>query len=146
VNAKVEWLKGSAEALGEVGTKATQKNVLKRVLLKAAAPIDDAASAFAPVGTGKLQISVITGTKLTRRQKPSAYKAGKLGVMEVHVGTALSRGLFQEFGTYKMPAQPFMRPAFDSQKGNAERIISTELWVEIEKAAKRAAKKRAKAV
>jgi HK97 gp10 family phage protein len=144
MNARVEWLVGSDKALSEVGSKATQKNVLRRTLLKAAKGIDDAASSLAPVETGKLQISVITGTKLTRRQKSSAYKAGKLGVVEVHVGTALSRGLFQEFGTYKMPPQPFMRPAWDNEKNRSLETIKTELWVEIEKAAKRAARKRGK--
>jgi HK97 gp10 family phage protein len=145
VSAKVEWLKGSDKALAEIGTKTTQKNVLIRTLKKAAKPIDDQASALAPRDTGKLQISVITGTQLTRRQRGSAYKAGKLGVAEVHVGTALSRGLFQEFGTYKMPASPFMRPAWDANKDKALSIIGTELWVEIRKAGERAARKRAKA-
>lgn len=145
ISAKVDWLVGSDKALAEVGSKATQKNVLLRALKAAAKPIDDGASALAPVETGKLQISIITGTKLTRSQQSSAYKAGKLGVAEVHVGTALSRGLFQEFGTYKMLPSPFMRPVWDLNKGRAEQIIASQLWVEIKKAADRAAKKRAKA-
>lgn len=145
LTAKVEWLKGSDKALGEVGTKATQKNILRRTLLKAAKPIDDQASALAPAETGKLQVSVITGTQLTRRQKSTAHKAGTLGVVEVHVGTALSRGLFQEFGTVKMPAKPFMRPAWDANKDGALKIIAAELWAEIEKSAAKAARKRAKA-
>lgn len=143
---KLEWLVGSEKALGEVGSKATQKNVLTRTLKKAAAPIDDMASSLAPRDTGKLEISIVTGTQLTRRQKSSAYKAGKLGVAEVHVGTKLSRGLFQEFGTFKMRPHPFMRPAWDAKQGEALRIISTELWTEIKKAADRAARKRAKAL
>lgn len=146
MNAKVEWLIGSDKALAEVGTKATQKNILVRTLKKAAKPIDETASNMAPKDTGKLEISVITGTQLTRRQRGSAYKAGKLGVAEVHVGTALSRGLFQEFGTYKMPASPFMRLAWDARRDEAQGIIATELWVEIKKAADRAARKRSKAV
>lgn len=146
VFAKVEWLVGSDKALAEVGTKATQKNILVRTLKAAAKPIDDMASSLAPVETGKLQISVITGTVLTSRQRGSAYKAGKLGVAEVHVGTALSRGLFQEFGTVKMGAHPFMRPAWDANKQRAEEIIASQLWVEIKKAAERAARKAAKAV
>lgn len=145
VGAKVEWLKGSDKALAEVGSKATQKNVLVRTLKKAAKPIDDEASSLAPRDTGILQISVITGTQLTRSQRSSAYRAGKLGVAEVHVGTDLSRGLFQEFGTYKMVAQPFMRPAWEANKDKALSIIGTELWVEIRKASERAARKRAKA-
>jgi HK97 gp10 family phage protein len=145
VTAKVDWLVGSDKALAEVGTKATQKNILRRTLLKAAKPIDDEASSLAPVETGKLQVSVITGTRLTRSQRSTAYKAGSLGVVEVHVGTALSRGLFQEFGTVKMPASPFMRPAWESNKDKALKIVGDELWVEIRKATERAARKRAKA-
>lgn len=146
IKTKVEWLVGSDQALAEIGKKSTQKAILVRTLKKAAKPIDDEASSLAPVDTGKLQISVITGTQLTRRQRSSAYKAGTLGVAEVHVGTAMSRGLFQEFGTYKQAAQPFMRPAWDNNKQKAESIIATELWVEIKKAADRAARKRAKLV
>lgn len=146
ISAKVDWLAGSDKALAEVGTKATQKNILVRTLKKAAKPIDDQASALAPIDTSKLQLSVITGTLLTRRQRSSAYKAGKLGVAEVHVGTKLSRGLFQEFGTYKQIAQPFMRPAWEANKERAQSIIGAELWVEIRKATDRAARKRAKAV
>lgn len=146
VGAKVEWLIGSDKALAELGKKSTEKNVLVRTLKKAAKPIDDQASSLAPVDTGRLQISVITGTRLTRRQRSSAYKSGSLGVAEVHVGTAMSRGMFQEFGTYKMGAQPFMRPAWDGNREKALQIISTELWVEIRKAADRAARKQSKVV
>lgn len=146
VNAKVEWLVGSDQALAEVGKKSTQKNILLRTLKAAAKPIDDEAQSLAPVDTGGLRISIITGTKLTRSQKSSAYKNGKLGVAEVHVGTELSRGLFNEFGTFKMRPHPFMRPAWDANKKKAEDIIATQLWIEIRKAAERAARKAAKAV
>jgi HK97 gp10 family phage protein len=146
VTVKLEWLIGSDKALGEIGTKAAEKGVLMRTLKKAAAPMDTLASSLAPVDTGRLQTSVITGTKLTRGQKSSAYKNGTKGVAEIHVGTKLSRGLFQEFGTVKMGPHPFMRPAWDATKAQALAIISTELWVEIKKAAARAARKRAKAL
>lgn len=146
VKAKVEWLQGSDQALAELGKKSTQKNVLVRTLKKAAEPIRAQAQSLAPVDTGKLELSIITGTQLTRRQRGSAYKAGQLGVAEVHVGTKLSRGLFQEFGTFDQPAQPFMRPAWDANKEKAVEVIGKELWVEIEKAAARAARKAAKAV
>lgn len=146
VSVRVEGLAGLNSALAEVGKKATQKNLLVRTLKQVAKPIDDAASALAPKDTGKLQISVITGTQLTRRQRSSAYKAGKLGVAEVHVGTALSRGLFQEFGTYKMPAHPFMRPAWDANKEKALVSFSGIMWDELRKTAERAARKSAKAV
>ncbi len=37
-----------------------------------------------------------------------------------------------EFGTYRSRAFPFMRPAFDAQKGTAEQILADTLWSEIE--------------
>lgn len=146
VTSKVEWLRGSDKALAEVGAKATQRNVLVRTLKKAAEPIDEQASSLAPRDTGKLQVSVITGLRLTRRQRSSAYKAGKQGVAEVHVGTAMIRGLFQEFGTFRIRPQAFMRPAWDANKEKAQEIIGRELWVEIRKATDRAARKRAKTI
>ena len=37
-------------------------------------------------------------------------------------------GLFQEYGTVHHRAQPFMRPAFDSESGKALTILTQELW------------------
>jgi len=37
-------------------------------------------------------------------------------------------GLFLEYGTVRMSAQPFMRPAFDSTGGDALKILKDELW------------------
>lgn len=37
-------------------------------------------------------------------------------------------GLFQEYGTVHHAAQPFMRPAFDSEAPKAVTILSQELW------------------
>ena len=41
----------------------------------------------------------------------------------------------QEFGNVKMPAQPFMRPAFESEKENAVDDIGAELDKRIQKEA-----------
>lgn len=137
---KVEGLEGLNEALRQL-PKATAKNTLTRTLRKAAKPINVLATNLAPRDTGQLQVSVITGTRLTRRQRSSAYKDGKKGVAEVHVGTAMSRGMFQEFGTFKEPPQPFLRPAWEATKERALQILKTELGSEIEKAAARLRKK-----
>ena len=37
-------------------------------------------------------------------------------------GTNVEYGLYHEFGTYKMAARPWMRPAFDSSTGKIEKI------------------------
>ena len=146
VVAKVEWLKGSDQALAELGKKTTEKAVLRRTLTKAAKPVHDEWKALAPRLTGYYAESIIIGgnTKLTRRQKGSAYKAGSLGVVEIHIGSSDVAGLQQEFGNIHMAAQPSGRPAWDATQGRALQIIRSELWVEIQKAADRAARKRAK--
>jgi HK97 gp10 family phage protein len=141
---KVEGFRELAAALEQL-PKATARNVLRRTLLKAAEPIDDIGSSLAPVETGKLQRSVVAGTQLTRSQKRMAKKEGK-HFAEVHVGTANPVGIFQEFGTFKEPAQPFMRPTWDTQKDRALGRIKTDLAAEIDKSARRLAKKTGKLV
>jgi HK97 gp10 family phage protein len=144
---KLEGFKELDRALGQL-PKATAKNVLKRTLNKAADPIDQDASAAAPVLTGGLQRSVITGTRLTRSQRTGGasltaggFRSASKNYVEVHVGTSLSRGLFTEFGTFKDPPQAWFRGAWEQTKGQALDIIKSELGTEIERAAKRYAKK-----
>jgi len=146
ISAKVEWLVGSDKALAEVGTKATQKNILKRTLTKPAESLRDYWKSLAPRLTGHYSESITVGTnaKLTRRQKGSAYKAGALGVVELHIGTADPAGVQEEFGNAHQVANPSARPAWDAKKGEILTGIGTGLWVEIKKAADRAARKRAK--
>ena len=142
-------LEGFAEldkALGEL-PKATAKNVLKRVLIKAAQPIEDSAVQLAPRLTGKLADSIIIGTKLTRSQKESpvltadGYRSASKNSVEIYVGTALPRGQFEEFGTMKNHPHPFMRPAWDGHKEESLAIVASLLGAEITKAAERYAKK-----
>lgn len=142
VTVKFEGGRELARALEEL-PKATARNVLNRVLTKAAANMDDIASSFAPVETGALQRSVVTGKKLTRAQQRQQKRDGK-HFAEVHVGTNNPAGIFQEFGTFKEPAQPFMRPTWESTKDGMLKTIKTELGTEIEKARARLAKKAAK--
>ncbi len=140
---KLEGFRELDRALGRL-PKATAKNVLRRVLKKAAQPVDDAASAAAPVNTGVLERSVITGSQLTRSQRRGAVLSTSNYYAEIHIGTSLGRGMFQEFGTFKDAAQPWFRPAWEANKDAALTVIKVELGGEIEKAAKRYAKKLAK--
>lgn len=143
-------LEGFAEldkALGQL-PKATAKNTLRRVLKKAAVPVDDAASHAAPTDTGRLELSVVTGTQLTRSQRGAAarltdggFRSASKNYVEVYVGTKLSRGMFQEFGTFKDVPNPWFRPAWEATQDIALGIIKSDLGAEIEKAAKRYAKK-----
>lgn len=53
----------------------------------------------------------------------------------VHIGTDVEYAIYQEFGTSKMAAQPFLRPAFDEMFGQAQVITGKVLWKLIEAAA-----------
>lgn len=138
---RVDGLRELKEALEEL-PKATSTNVLKRALTKAAEPIETMAAAHAPMLTGHLKRSFNIGTKLSRRQSSLNQKQSKV---ELYVGPGpLVQAITQEFGTKTNRAQPFMRPAWDSQKNTALGLIKTNLADEIEKARARLAKKTAK--
>lgn len=49
-------------------------------------------------------------------------------------GGSGSRAHFLEFGTVNMPAQPFIRPAFDNTEGQVKTRISSTISTEIDKA------------
>lgn len=134
---QIEGLRELEAALANL-PKATAKNVLRRVLKKAAAGTLADAQSKAPRDTGGLSKSIIMGVK-TRRHGGGlfigpSYKRGDSG----------RHGHLLEFGTVNMPAQPFMRPAWDANKDAALASITNDLGTEIDKAAKRAARKAAR--
>lgn len=141
---KVEGLKALQTALRAL-PDATAKNVIRRVLRKAGAPIAARARALVPVDEGDLQGSIAVSTKLTWRQRARHRKYGPDDI-EVFVGAGPHpQAHLQEFGTQHHPPQPFMRPAWDAEKDGALEGIKADLWAEIEKSANRLARKRAKA-
>jgi HK97 gp10 family phage protein len=140
----VEGLRELDKALGEL-PKSTAKSVLRKVLLEAGEPIARAARRKVPTETFHLQESIDVSTKLSDRQRGLHKGAGGKAFREMFVGTNDPAGVQQEFGNENHDAQPFMRPAWDAEKGNALEIIANHLWTEIEAGAKRVAKSRAKA-
>lgn len=162
-------IEGAAElkkALAEL-PKATARNVQQRVLLKHAQPMVETAKALAPARPhgGKLRASITATTKRPRGYKaPSsrafAYtratggSAAQARAAAAAVGTApvlvfigpgrLGRAIWNEFGTVKMRPQPYLRPAWDAHKRTMLNGVGRDMWIEIDKAAKRVAKKRAK--
>jgi len=69
-----------------------------------------------------------------KRLEPVAQRARELA--PVHM---------QEFGTVHNGPHPFLRPAWDAEKDKVLAGLKDDLWAEIEKAAKRIARKAAKA-
>jgi HK97 gp10 family phage protein len=147
VSIKVEGLKESEAALADLMenlgvSQATAKNTLRRALIYAARPIEDEASASAPVRRGHLKMSISTGTKLSRRQKSQHSKESPV---EVFVGAGpLPQAHLQEFGTHNQPPQRFLTPAVDHNIEQVTRRFSEQLRIEVEKTAERARRKLAK--
>lgn len=138
--ASVTGLKELDAALEDM-KKSVAKRHLVNALKKAAEPTRAAAESGAPRLTGRLAESIVVQTKLSKRQRK---RRAKQGLAEVFIGASFPKGAHAhliEFGTSKMPARPFLRPAWDGNKGAALETMKTELWGSIERAAKRAAKK-----
>jgi HK97 gp10 family phage protein len=145
---KVEGLRELDKALGEL-PKATARNVLKRVGIKALAPVASDASALAPVDTGNLKRSVAVGTKLTKRQQSIHRRAVRndksFAEVFAGVGKSLPQGHLREFGGDNAAPAPFMRPAWDKNRMGVLESIKKDLWAEISNAAARLSRKRARA-
>lgn len=123
--------------------KATERSVLRRVAKKALEPMMDRAQQLAPVDEGTLRDSIVIGSSLTSRARRADKKEPRLGV-RVFMGTANRNGVPREFGTSRSSATPFMRPAWDGGNRAALDVILNDLGEEVEKAAKRAARKKAR--
>lgn len=146
--------------------KATQRNVLRRTLTKAAEPLRDDAKARAPERSGKLRESIIISTKLKNEAGNTAFAAamraglGKDAAVkamrdarrgnsdktsaEVYVGSTSPLAHLTEWGSVHNEAVGWMRGAYDAHAGDAFDSIAEDLRTEIDKAVARAARKRAR--
>lgn len=105
--------------------------------LKAGAePIRDTAAALAPRdeegGPPHLADNIVIATVPKREMEAN----GLFDQVGVAVGPTVKVfwGLFQEIGTAFHAAQPFMRPAFDSNVRKSQRIVAIEAWNAIRRA------------
>lgn len=119
-------------------TAATRRNTLMRVLRQEIKPLADAVKAKAPVKFGDLEESLITGTKLTKRQ---ASMRDRKATAELHFGTADPAGFWNEFGLAGNPLQPFFRPEWEGRKMAILAGIGKTLGSEIVEAGARAGRK-----
>ena len=166
VTVKTSGLKELEASFAEL-TKATGRNVLKKALIKGAEILQEEAMIHAPVKTGGLRANIIISPKskytnmkgiiaghikqgMTRSNAVAAAKAKygdekSFAMMFMGVATrATQKGIPQEFGTYKMPAHPFMRPAWDNKQDAAFAAIVVGIKEPLFKAVARARKKKAK--
>lgn len=143
VTAKLEGLKEAQTALRKL-PDSTAKSVMRRVLKKVGKPIAEKAKSLAPESQGELKDSIAVSTKLSKRQRKLFKKRNKHDIY-VFVGAGpLPQAHLQEFGTSQHGTQPFMRPAWDSEKQGLLPQIKKELWIEIKAAAERLRRKAAR--
>lgn len=89
-------------------------------------------------GMAEHYMIVIRVGRRSRRVK-KAYRVGRLSPRLRALGGADAwYGIFPEFGTAKMPAHPFMRPAFEEKKMAAVSTFIVELRKGVARAAQRA--------
>lgn len=151
---KVEGLREVQTALRELLPDATARRVMRKVLMTRAQPIIDAAQSLAPVdprGKHALRESIAASGTLRRSQRSSSVSSGDKDSVWVFVGPSSNKtkSIFhyahiQEFGSVKQSARPFMRPAWDGAKGTLLDNIGRDMMTEIEKSARRLAKKAGK--
>ena len=124
-----EALKNFPEVLG--------RKYLRKATFAAAGVIKEDAITRAPVHTGAMKEHIavfrrksepseahyaigVKGIKFNKKVKRVLRNLRKIaGVKRLNIAGDLYYWRFLEFGTAKMPARPFMRPAFEAQKMNA---------------------------
>ena len=154
IKATVLGLAELEDALIELGSEVAGKNggFVRSSLMAAALPVLRDAQARAPVGPSKEGHAGGTLKKQIKRNRvknPRAYNElvtigvpwpqwapGKHAVLLND-----TYGAFVEFGTVKQSAQPFLRPALESNKEKSTKIFSTTLGRKIRSAAKKIGKK-----
>ena len=130
MNIKIEGAKELERKLVSMEPKLARKHVM-RTLRMAARPILTRAKALVPVETGALKKSLKIRALKKRKHSHGVMVATSKGWF---AGDEFY-GAFVEFGTNRTPSHPFVRPAFDAEKKNAERIIAAELRKGIEQVA-----------
>lgn len=119
-----------------------QKRPIRSALAKAARQLRNAIRAAAPVRTGRLAGAVFSA----RERAPDQFGLGELFAIGVRPGKKRDdkRGAYYwrmvEFGTAKMPAQPFVRPTFASAAPGMLSGIQNDLRAAVPAIARRVAK------
>lgn len=124
VSVRIEGWEELERKLRQLGSTINERELLEGALMEGAVIVQDEIKLRAPYKTGQLRGSIAISKR--GRQKYS-----------VRIGPDKSGfyGRMLELGTSRMPARPFMRPAFDAVHNDAQRAISDAIWREVEKAA-----------
>jgi HK97 gp10 family phage protein len=116
--------------------KSVARSVLVKAMMNAAQPVIHHARALCPVDTGDLAASIDVRTTLTKRQR----RGRGFRLPSVFIGPSWPKGAHGhliEFGTVKMRARPFLRPAWDAGKARVLDSMRREIWKALAAAARR---------
>lgn len=138
----VTGLKDLERRLNALEKDATKRTTARNALKAGGQVLADKAKQLAPYEDGDLRDSIAVSTKLTKRQRSRHRKRDPVEVFAGAGGG--SNAVQQEYGNLNHAAQPYMRPAFDSQKREALRVIVSDMDKQIDKAIQRQAKRNAK--
>jgi HK97 gp10 family phage protein len=108
------------------------EKVTDEFLWTAALDVSADAKLRAPVDQGRLRDSITAAVKDRNERPGSRAQSGDevdkpSANNEAFVGTNVEYAIYQEFGTAKMSAQPFLRKAIDSQRRRLKRIFSDKI-------------------
>ena len=148
---KTSGFEGLEDALIELekfsGRTTTGKNAVQRGMKKAMKRIEDKAKSLVRVDEGDLRDSITTKKERAKRVRGSARFQRQTGISLLTGPTGKEEGgnpAWQEFGTVKMPPQPYMRPAADSEGQKVVDAVAEELQDAVMKSVERARKKAAR--
>jgi HK97 gp10 family phage protein len=81
-------------------------------------------------GTGRTKASLSYATKQNRSGSGADAVSQPDSQYEVWIGTNVEYAPYLEYGTYKMPARPFLRPALDGRRKDASKLLMREIMKE----------------
>jgi HK97 gp10 family phage protein len=111
-----------AQALDSLSVRVTQ-NVAREALKHGGELIRKRASQLAPYEVGPPDLRDNIGMSNAK-----VSEAGDIAAIKIGPTRGFAYGLPQELGTRHHAAQPFMRPAFDTEAPKALGLIGQELW------------------
>ena len=156
VTAKVEGLRELEKQLRDLGHDLGLKT-LRSALMATAAPLRAEMKRLAPMSSGEprkrrsrrkgvviirpgfLKHRIRARSAIRKAGRKSRYLSGQQ-VALVRVGAFTPYAAYVEYGTEKMAAQPFVRPAAHSKRGELDNRFKTYLKKRIDKAIARSKK------
>lgn len=107
-------------------------NAIERALTKIAIGIEGDAISRVPVDSGRLKGSITYAT-MKERSYPKGAAEGNDGVSApndkwtAHIGTNVEYAQHIEYGTVRMSAQPYLRPALNDNRTKAARVFQDDV-------------------